>query len=165
MNWLDLVLGVIILFGAIAGYREGFLMEIISLVAIFLGVLCGFKFMGMAMVFLDSRFDNNQSILPFIAFGVVFVIIVLLVSLLGKLIKSSIGKSILGQLDQGMGALVGIAKTVFMISVALWIFDSLDMAFFKNVFATSKLAPLLEDIAPGIASWVGDIIPFFRDIF
>ncbi|HEX5169821.1 MAG TPA: CvpA family protein [Cyclobacteriaceae bacterium] len=165
MNWLDLIIGVVIVFGAISGYREGFLMEIISLLAIFLGVLAGFKFLGMAMVFLDSRFDISQSVLPFIAFAGVFAIIVILVSLLGRLIKASIGKSFLGSLDQGMGALVGMAKVIFMISVALWIFDSLDLNLFDQAVSNSKLASMLAEIAPGVTSWVGKMIPFFKDIF
>lgn len=164
MNWLDITIGIIVIFGAIGGYREGFLMEVISLLAILLGILAGFKFMGMAMIFLDSRFDINQSILPFIAFAAVFIIIVILVSLLGRLIKASISRSLLGQMDQAMGALVGIVKVLFMISVALWIFDSLELTFFKQAFSDSRFTPWLADIAPSIASWLGDLIPFFKGI-
>lgn len=165
MNWLDITIGVVVIFGAIGGYREGFLMEVISLVAILLGILAGFKFMGMAMVFLDSRFEINQSILPFIAFVTVFVIIVILVSLLGRLIKASISRSLLGQLDRAMGALVGMVKVLFMISVALWIFDSLELTVFRQSVSNSKIAPWLADVAPSIATWLGDVIPFFKDVF
>ncbi len=165
MNWLDITIGVVVIFGAIGGYREGFLMEVISLVAILLGILAGFKFMGMAMVFLDSRFEINQSILPFIGFATVFVIIVILVSLLGRLIKASISRSLLGQLDQAMGMLVGMVKVLFMISVAIWIFDSLELTVFKQAISNSKIAPWLADVAPTIATWLGDMIPFFKDVF
>jgi membrane protein required for colicin V production len=165
LNWLDIVLGAVILFGAIGGYREGFIMEVISLLAIFLGVVAGFKFLGMAMVFLDNRFEINKSILPFVAFAAVFVIIMFLVSLLGRVIKGSMGKSVLGQFDQILGGVVGIAKTVFMLSVVLWIVDSLEWDFFENMVSDSRLATVLSEVAPSITAWVGELIPFVRDIF
>ncbi len=165
MNWVDIILAVVILFGAIGGYREGFLMEVISLIAIFLGVLAGFKLLGQAMLLLGSRFDVNQSLLPYVAFGVVFVIIVIVVSLLGKLIKASISKSFLGRIDQAMGALVGMVKIIFMISVFIWIADSMELSFFSNLTDHSKLSPLIGDVAPTITSWIGTVVPFFGDVF
>lgn len=165
MNWFDIVLVIIIVFGAVGGYREGFLMEVISLLAIFLGVLAGFKLLGKAMVMLGSRFDINQSMLPYIAFGVVFLIIVVAVSLLGQLIKASINKSVLGRIDQAMGALVGMIKIIFMMSVFIWLMDSMELDFFSKLTADSRLTPWLEDVAPRATALVGSVIPFFSDVF
>ena len=140
-------------------------MEVISLVAIILGVLAGFKLLGKAMVMLDSRFDINQSILPYVAFAVVFIIIVVVVSLFGRLIKASISKSFLGRIDQAMGALVGLVKVIFLVSVFIWIMDSMELNFFTQLADSSKLVPLLADIAPVVTSWIGAVFPFFRDVF
>jgi membrane protein required for colicin V production len=152
------------LLGAIRGYREGFVMEIISLLAIFLGVLAGFKLLGNARILLNSRFDINQSILPYVAFAVVFLIIVIVVNLFGKLIKASIGKSFLGGIDQLLGAVVGLIKGVFMLSVVLWILDSMKLEFLNQFNQRSKLLSVIAEIAPQITSWVGSIFPFFKDI-
>jgi membrane protein required for colicin V production len=140
-------------------------MEIISLLAIFLGVVAGFKFLGMAMVFLDNRFEINKSILPFVAFAAVFGIIVIVVSLMGRAIKGSFGKSVAGQLDQILGGVVGMVKVIFMLSVVLWIVDSLEWDFLENVVSNSRLATVLSEVAPSLTSWLGELIPFFRDIF
>jgi membrane protein required for colicin V production len=164
LSWIDILLGGILLLGAIRGYREGFVMEIISLLAIFLGVLAGFKLLGNAMILLNSRFDINQSILPYVAFAVVFLIIVIVVNLFGKLIKASIGKSFLGGIDQLLGAVVGLIKGVFMLSVVLWILDSMKLEFLNQFNQRSKLLSVIAEIAPQITSWVGSIFPFFEDI-
>jgi membrane protein required for colicin V production len=164
LSWADIILGGILLLGAFQGFREGFVMEIISLFAIFLGVLAGFKLLGNAMILLDSRFDINQSILPYVAFAVVFLIIVIVVNLFGKLVKASIGKSFLGGIDQWLGAVIGLIKGIFMLSVVLWILDSMKLEFLNQVSERSKLLPFIANIAPQITSWVGSIIPFFKDI-
>jgi len=165
MSWLDIILAIIILFGAIKGYKDGFLMEVFSLLAIFLGVLVGFKLLGKAMVFIADRFEMNETILPYIAFGVVFLIIVVLVSLLGKVLKSSISDSLLGRFDQAMGALVGLMKAVFLASVGIWILDSVRLEVFVQNTSGSKLLPLIADVAPTVTAWAGKVIPFFRDVF
>lgn len=164
MSWVDILLGGILLLGAFHGYREGFVMEVISLLAIFLGVLAGFKLLGNAMILLNDRFEINETILPYVAFAVVFLIIVIIVNLFGRLIKASIGKSILGGIDQLLGAVVGLVKGVFMLSIVIWILDSMKLEFLNQLNARSKLLPVIAEIAPQITSWVGSIIPFFKDI-
>src|SRR5687767_13457209 len=112
-----------ILLGAYGGYKEGFLMELFSFLAVILGVLGGFKLMGWAMLFLADEFNVDKKVLPYIAFGVVFIAIVIVVRLLGNMLKLSIDKSFLGRLDQVAGAILGFFKTAFLLSVALWILD------------------------------------------
>jgi membrane protein required for colicin V production len=164
LSWPDIILGIIILSGAINGYREGFLMTAVSLVAIVLGILGGFALLGKAMLMLDSNFQIDQSILPYIAFAVVFVLIVILVSWIGNLLRGIVQHTFLGVVDQAFGAIIGMVKTAFMLSVTLWIFDALkiDVA---DWFASSYLYGIIEGFAPLVAGWIGKLIPAFRGIF
>lgn len=165
MKWIDIILVLFIAFGAVRGYREGFLMTIISLIAIVLGILGGFKLLGNAMLMLDSHFEISTSILPFVAFSVVFVIIVIVVSLLGKVIKSSINQSFLGQIDQAMGALIGMFKSAFLLSIVIWIVDSMGLLSVHDWAEGSRLFPYVSGFAPFMAHWMGEIVPAFRGIF
>src|SRR5882672_8161761 len=105
--------------GAWSGYKEGFLMSLISLVAIILGVLGGFKLMGLGMIFLEEKFNADKNTLPYLSFAVIFIIIVFLVRFLGSVIKHSIDKSFLGSTDQAMGAMLGAFRTMFMLSIVI----------------------------------------------
>jgi membrane protein required for colicin V production len=161
----DILLCVIILLGAYSGYKEGFLMELFSFAAIVLGVLGGFKLMGWAMLFLADHFNVDQKVLPYIAFGVVFIVIVILVKLLGNLIKVSIDKSFLGKMDQVSGAILGVIKTAFMLSVLLWLIDSLKFHLPSRWTDDSWLLPRTAAFAPAVTSWIGGFIPIFKDVF
>ena len=107
MSKADIILIICLLIGAWSGYKEGFLMELISLAAIMLGVFGGFKLMSAGMIFLQERFHADKSTLPYISFIVIFIIIVILVQLLGRMIKNSLDKTFLGSVDQSMGAALG----------------------------------------------------------
>lgn len=153
------------LIGAWSGYKEGFLMELISLVAIFVGVLIGFKLMGLGMLFLEERFNADKRTLPYISFGVIFIIVVILVTFLGSWVKHSIDKSFLGTVDQAMGALLGGFRTMFMLSIALWIVDSLRISLRSEWTEDSWLYPFVATLAPRTVDWIGGFLPVFKEIF
>jgi membrane protein required for colicin V production len=165
MSIADIVLIIIILLGAYQGYKEGFLMALVSLVAILLGVLGGFKLMGYAMVLLADKFNVDDVVLPYIAFGVVFIIIVVVVSLMGRTLKASIDKNFLGTMDQAAGGLLGILKAIFMTSVILWITSSLKISPKENWIDGSFLYPKVAVFAPTVTHWIGKVIPIFKDVF
>ncbi len=165
MSAVDIALIIFILIGAVSGYREGFLMELFSLAALVLGILGAFKLMGIAIVWLADQFEINETILPYVAFAVVFIAILICVRLLGKLIKISIDRTFLGRIDQVAGSGLGIIKAVFLLSVGLWILDALDFDLPEQWTAEAWLLPKIESFAPQVTMWLADYIPFFQDIF
>lgn len=165
MSYIDIALILFMVFGAYSGYKEGFLMELVSLLAILLGILGGFKLMGSAMVLLDQKFNIDEAVLPYIAFGAVFVIVVVLVTLLGRAIKASMDKSFLGRVDQSAGALLGFFKTAFMLSVGLWILHSLQINFPEKWTHEAWLYPKVSSLAPSVTDWISEYIPVFEDVF
>jgi membrane protein required for colicin V production len=161
----DIALCIIILLGVYGGFKEGFLMELFSLLGIVLGVLGGFKLLGWAMVFLGDRFNIDQKVLPYIAFGVVFIAIVIVVRLFGNILKTSIDKSFLGKVDQIAGAFLGFIKTVFILSVVLWIIDSLKFNLPTRWTDNSWIFPKVAVFAPSLTHWLGEYFPFLKDVF
>ena len=165
MSTADIVLIVLVLLGAWSGYKAGFLMELISLIAIILGVLGGFKLMGLGMIFLQENFNADKSVLPYLSFAVIFVIIVVLVRLLGNMVKHSIDKSFLGTIDQVMGGALGAFKTLFLLSIVIWIMDSFKFSPKTSWTEGSFLYPFTALLAPRTADWIGGFLPAFKEIF
>lgn len=165
MSGLDICLALFILLGAYHGYKAGFLLELFSLLAVILGVLCGFKLMGSAMVLLADKIDVNEKVLPYIAFIIVFLMVVGVVNLLGKLISASVNRSFLGAVDNAAGGLLGLLRTTFMFSVVLWIVDALRLSFLPNWTEGSWLYPIVANFAPTITVWVSELLPVFKDVF
>lgn len=140
-------------------------MELFSLVALLAGVLGAFKLLGYAMIFLEDEFNVSKTIVPYVAFAVVFIAIVIAVRLLGKLIKVSIDRTFLGRIDQVAGALLGLVKAAFLLSVALWIMGALHIELPEKWTSQSWLLPKIESFAPQVTLWIADYIPLFKDVF
>lgn len=165
MSKADIFILVIAAFGAWGGYKRGFLMEVVSLVGIVLGIFLGFKLMGAGMIFLEDHFDVNRTTLPYITFIVIFLLVLFGVRLLGNLVKHSLDQTFLGTADQAMGATLGVFRTLFMLSVALWILDSLKLSPRTEWVEGSWLYPFTATLAPTMADWLGNLIPFFQETF
>jgi membrane protein required for colicin V production len=165
LSYIDIGLLFFLILGAILGYREGFLMEVVALVAIILGVLSGFKLMGQAMILLEQKWNIDEKVLPYVAFGVVFIIVVILVTLLGKALKARADKTFLGRVDQAAGAALGFFRTAFMLSVLLWLVHSLNYSFPEKWTTNAWLYPKLSELAPSVTEWIGGYVPLFRDVF
>jgi membrane protein required for colicin V production len=165
LSYIDIALVIIVILGTVKGYKEGFLMELFSLLGIILGILSGFKLMGIALIYLSSKFNIDEKVLPYIAFAVIFFAILLVVTLLGRSLKLYIDKSFLGRVDQAAGALLGLFKTAFLLSVAIWLLDSLHYQFPDSWSDNSKILPRIAAIAPEVAAWIGTFFPSFNDIF
>ena len=166
MTIMDFVLVIVLLIGAVGGYRKGFLSELFSLLGIILGILAGFKLMGIAMVNLSRYYDIDDKILPYVAFGIVFIIVTILVGLLCKFLISSIEKTVLGNADQLAGSVLGLFKAAFMASVVLWIVSSVPVINLPDHWMEdSWLYGPIAKLAPTVTSWVAEVFPVFNDLF
>lgn len=164
MNKVDLTLSLIILVGAYSGYRDGFRVEIFSLIAILLGVLLGFKLMGYAMVMLEQEFFIDKFALPYISFAAVFFMILFLVNLAAKALIDRYPQPLLGIADPFLAGILGFLRTTFMMSLILWIIDSLQMELPQEWFEGSWMWPLVARFAPDTIRGIGSVVPFFEGI-
>jgi membrane protein required for colicin V production len=165
LSKIDIVILIITLIGAWRGYKDGFLMGLITLLALVLGLFLAFKFTGEGMEFLQEEFHADKETLPYITFFLIFVGVVILVTWLGKAMRKSIDKTFLGRVDEICGSLLGAFKTLFMISVALWIADSFKHSLSNEWTEGSYLYPFTAHLAPGLARWVAQFVPFLQEIF
>jgi membrane protein required for colicin V production len=164
LSIVDLILGILIIAGTYSGYKDGTVTSLFSLVAVVLGLLLGFKLMGRTMVIMSNNYNVDEKVLPYLAFGVVFVIIVIAVNVLGRFIKASVDKPILGWADKIIGAGLGAVQATFMLSIMIWIADSLRIKLPETWVANAWLQPKAANFAPGVANWIGEFLPFFRDV-
>lgn len=164
MSKVDLTLAMIILVGAYSGYRDGFRVEIFSNIAIFLGVVLGFKLMGYVMVMLEQEFYIDEYALPYISFGAVFFVVLFFVNLVARIIVEKYPEPLLGLADPYVGGLLGLFRTAFMISLILWVLESLKIHFPPDWTTESWLWQKVAHFAPDTLRGVGNVIPFFADL-
>ncbi|MFM9837090.1 MAG: CvpA family protein [Cyclobacteriaceae bacterium] len=165
MSKVDIVLAIILALGAYLGYRRGFLMELFFLLSIVLGIFVSFKLMRWGMEILQREFNADKTFLPYISFAIIFILVMVLVIFFGRRIKNLIDTGFLGKVDSLAGALLGMIKYAFCLSVIIWLAESLKIKFPESWNMGSQLYPLTAKFAHHLSGFLGSFIPFFKEIF
>ncbi|MFY0688074.1 MAG: CvpA family protein [Cyclobacteriaceae bacterium] len=164
MNYIDIFFGVFFILTAIKGYSKGFVVELFSIIALFVGLFVAIEFTAPLAVkfFSDSQYFEVVSVGVFLLIFIGFTIVI---NLVARVIKKVIDLSMLGMFDNVLGAVLGLLKFALIMSVVLWIFDSLGLKLPGNQQSSSIFLPYIEPIGPAVFSWVSDVIPYFKHIF
>lgn len=124
MSFLDIVLGILLLFGLIKGLKNGLLIEIASLVALIAGLYGAIHFSYIFGDYLSEQFSWDGKYINLIAFIITFVIIILLVSLVGRLLTKLVDFAMLGLLNRIAGGIFGILKVAVLLGAILIFFHN-----------------------------------------
>ncbi|MDL2231187.1 CvpA family protein [Porphyromonadaceae bacterium OttesenSCG-928-L07] len=126
MSYIDIILLLLLLYGAFKGFKSGFIVEIATLVALVLGVFIAIKFSGITEKFLIDYFNIRSKYLAYISLGVTFILVALGIYLLGKILTKLADIISLGLMNKIIGAVFGVAKAAIVLCVIIFLFDLLD---------------------------------------
>jgi len=159
----DIIFGISLLIAGFSGFRRGFIVEVISLLAFFVGLFLALK---LAFPIALRFFGELESfwIIALVIFALVFFLVLYAATALAKAIKAGLEPTLAGTLDSLMGIVIAVVKWIFVASILLWVIDSLEMELPKDWTENSYLYYPLATIAPMIVEWVSTVIPFFHDI-
>lgn len=163
MSTFDIGLLVILGFGAVKGYSRGFVVEILSFIAFFIGLLLALELTVpvASNLFGDSSYFEAIAVIVFIA---LFILLSLGIKIAAKALKSAIDMTIFGTVDNLAGAIAGILKWAFILSVIFWVFDSVGFDLGEKYADHTLLFPYIVGIGPTVFEWLGYIIPFVQDL-
>ncbi len=123
MGVIDIIIAVLLLWGFIRGFKNGFFVEVASLLALVAGIYGAIHFSNYAANFLQSKTEWNEQTITIAAFAITFIVIVCAISLAGKALTKLANFAALGILNRLLGAVFGVLKTGLILSVILLIFD------------------------------------------
>lgn len=123
MSFLDIILGLLLLWGLWKGLRNGLFVEIASIVALIAGIFGAIHFSYYAGDYLSANMDWNERYINIAAFVITFIIIVLTVHLLGKFLTKVADLAMLGLLNKIAGAIFGALKVAVILGALLVFFD------------------------------------------
>ena len=142
---------------------NGFIVEVVSFFGFFIGLILALQFTipVTTWLFVDSSYVDIIAIGVFVG---LFVLLTLGLKLGAKMLKKMIDVTIFGTLDTLVGAITGVAKWGFLISMLAWIFDSVGFEVQKSFLNESVIFPYLVQIGPASFEWIGRLIPYVQDL-
>lgn len=126
MGFLDIVFAIALAWGAWKGFRKGFVIELFTFLALFLGLYAGIHFSDFMAKILVDDLDVKSNYIPTIAFTIVFLLVGAMVYFGGIALEKMIDIVQLSLLNKFLGVLLGILKMVFLLGAITLLIESYD---------------------------------------
>ena len=151
MNIVDIILVVVLLLGVIQGFLKGFLIELAGLLALVLGIYAAIHFSDSTFAFLQDFISWDDEHLYWVSFAVTFIVVVIFISILGRLLTKIVHLIALGIFNRILGAVFGSLKMAFLASL-FFMFLSYSNIFNigEKTLSESILYPPIRKLAPEI---------------
>ena len=117
MNSIDIILGIILIYAFYRGIRKGLFATLASLIGLIVGVYGAIHFSYFAANLLSKTLQWSSEIINLTAFGVTFLIILIVVNLAGKILTKIADFAALGLVNKLLGGLFNTLKIAFICSV------------------------------------------------
>lgn len=158
MGGMDIVLGLLLGYGAVNGFRKGLFVELASLVSLIAGIWAAIKFSGAVGAYFDGHLPDDPKNAAIAAFVITFIAVVAGITLLAKTFTKIADFTGLGFFNRILGAFFGLWRMVIVLAIVLNFFlnfnhsshwvekEAMDESFlFYPILEVSDLIfPLLE---------------------
>ena len=122
MNVLDIILAVLLVVGAVNGFRKGIISQLCGLAGVLLGVWLGFKFSDQLGLWLGVEIGEIAS------FVIIFIGAVLLAALAGKISAAILKATGLGIINRLGGMALSLVVYILISSLLLGLFQRVNNA-------------------------------------
>ncbi|MDO9038313.1 MAG: CvpA family protein [Lutibacter sp.] len=126
MNTFDIIITGLLLFGFVRGLFKGLFLEVTSFIALIAGIYGAIHFSYFIKDLLVTIVSWEEKYITLAAFAITFLVIVIVVTLIGKLFTKIADFASLGILNKLLGGVFGALKIGFGLSVILLIFNKLN---------------------------------------
>ena len=161
---LDVIFLVLLIIGTYSGYKRGFILEVLGIIAIFAGLYGALKLLRFALEIVIGYMPGYSSILPFMIFIALFILIIIAINILGRILKKFIDATIFGSFDNVAGAIAGFFLWSFLISLILWLLQQASISLPENQIQKSHIYPYIVNIAPTIGGYLSSLFPFANSL-
>lgn len=126
MNFLDVVILIPIGYAAWIGFKKGLIIEVFTLLALFVGLYAGIHFSEFVVEKLKTTFEWDSSYISPVAFTLTFLGVGAMVYFGGKALEKVVKAVMLSPLNKAGGVFFAILKASYLVSIVLVLFASFD---------------------------------------
>jgi membrane protein required for colicin V production len=152
MNTFDVAVIVIVSFCLIRGVFKGLIGEMSGIIGVIAGFYGAYTYYPTVAVY-GKQWISSEAILNLLAFFVLFVCILTVISLVSVLIRKLLKLAFLGWVDRGFGLVFGAAKGILIMTVVLVILTTFipkNSVFLKD----SYFSPYLAQVSKALTVFV-----------
>ncbi len=163
MGLVDIILLVLLGFGGLKGFRNGFIVEIFSFLAFFIGLFIALEFTIPVSLALFGSSDFFE-VFAVVVFVLLFILLSMVIKLGARAVKNVVDFTFFGTLDNLLGAAAGFLKSAFILSIIFWVFNSVGIDVIERYTDDTVIFPYIVGIGPTVFEWLSGLIPLIRDL-
>ncbi|MEM0932267.1 MAG: CvpA family protein [Bacteroidota bacterium] len=129
MSFLDIVIGILLVWGLYKGLKNGLFVEIASLIALIAGIYGAIHFSYLAGDYLNEKVNWSETYVKVAAFLITFFLIVIAIHFAGRFLTKIADFAMLGLLNKIAGGIFGALKTAIILGALLIFFERLTSSF------------------------------------
>ncbi len=160
MNWLDLIIIIALLISAVAGFMQGFVSTLFSLIGTAIGIIVAANFYTQLASLL--KFISNPNIANIVAFALILIAIFIIAVLIGSALKALLTAIHLGCADKIAGGILGVVIGTLVIGSILAIFVK---SYGEGPVTDSLIAGILLKKFPVVLSLLPSQFKVIQDFF
>jgi membrane protein required for colicin V production len=126
LNYIDYIIIALLLLFLVLGYRKGIIVGLATIAALILGIYAAVNFSNYLDSTLMEHLRPSRKWLPVISFCITFILVVIAVMLTAKLVEKLVDIAGMGFFNHLGGAILGLIKGVILISILVFVINSLD---------------------------------------
>ncbi|CAN5265914.1 hypothetical protein BH09BAC2_BH09BAC2_01240 [soil metagenome] len=161
---IDILFSACIILAIFKGFSKGFILGLFSLCASLIGLAAALKLSVVVAHLAETKWGTTNKLLPFVCFILVFVAVMILVSIAGKIIKKGVQLAMMGWLDSVLGIILFLLLYTIIFSIFLFYAEKLRIIG-PDTIAASVTYKFAAPWGPMVINNLGKIIPFFKDMF
>ncbi len=161
---IDIIFAVIMVWACIKGYSRGLIVALFSIIAFIIGLAAALKLSTVVACYLKDSVSISSKWLPFLSFFVVFIVVVILVRLGGKLVEKTFQVVLMGWLNRVGGMILYAAMYTIIFSIFLFFAEKLHLIK-PSVISSSLTYDFIQPWGPKVIEGFGKVIPIFKDMF
>ena len=170
MNYLDIGIAILLLIGLVRGFIKGFIFEIAVVGAMFLGTYAAFKLSWFLQPYILKIGNMSPFTVNLVCSILMFALVCVGLFFLAKLFTGLVNIAALGIFNKILGAIFGLLKYAFILSVILYFFNLLDTKhhylssdtkaeshlYYPVLKMSPALLPLMKEIKEEVTSSTSD---------
>ncbi len=128
MNELDIILALPLIWGAYRGFRNGLVYEILIVIILIAGVYGGHQLVNYVTVYVQTNYNFHSKMLPVYCFIGILILLMVIIYFITKASNKLLDFFGLGIINKIAGALIGVVKWAFFISLIFYLIAPFDVA-------------------------------------
>lgn len=123
MNYLDLIIGILLLLAVIIGFRRGFIRQLFALLALLLGVYCAYECSYFAAHYIAAWTAASETLVNAGAFAITFIAVLVGVYFVGIIADKMINMIAFEWLNKLLGMVLALVQQLLVLGVLAVILD------------------------------------------